>query len=221
MADNKQVFPMISEASWWTLRKRFQASIPSEVSTGYVKSLLSMSSDSSAFSNVINPMKQLGLIDTENKPTELSKEWRMDDSYKGACNKIIKLIYPDELLDLFPGDDVDKNMAKRWFMSKDNGSAAAGKMTALFVLLKNGQINNDKNAVGKKPTQINSATRSPKIKSVNKKQAVGIVNDAVKSTDFCNSPNVHIDLQIHISPESTTEQIEAIFHSMAKHLYNK
>lgn len=35
------------------------------------------------------------------------------------------------------------------------------------------------------------------------------------------SPEVHIDIQIHISPESTAEQIEKIFQSMAKHLYGR
>lgn len=36
-----------------------------------------------------------------------------------------------------------------------------------------------------------------------------------------NSPNhsVHIDIQIHISPEAATDQIDQIFKSMAKHLY--
>jgi hypothetical protein len=34
-------------------------------------------------------------------------------------------------------------------------------------------------------------------------------------------PEVHIDIQIHISPESTAEQIEKIFESMAKHLYGR
>jgi Family of unknown function (DUF5343) len=32
-------------------------------------------------------------------------------------------------------------------------------------------------------------------------------------------PAVHIDIQIHISPESSAEQIDKIFESMAKHLY--
>jgi hypothetical protein len=32
-------------------------------------------------------------------------------------------------------------------------------------------------------------------------------------------PAVHIDIQIHISPESSSEQIDKIFESMAKHLY--
>jgi hypothetical protein len=33
------------------------------------------------------------------------------------------------------------------------------------------------------------------------------------------SPSLHIDIQVHISPESTPEQIDKIFASMAKHLY--
>jgi hypothetical protein len=34
-----------------------------------------------------------------------------------------------------------------------------------------------------------------------------------------NGPSVHIDVQIHISPEANADQIEQIFKSMAKHLY--
>ena len=32
-------------------------------------------------------------------------------------------------------------------------------------------------------------------------------------------PSLHIDIQIHISPDATTNQIDQIFSSMAKHLY--
>ncbi len=32
-------------------------------------------------------------------------------------------------------------------------------------------------------------------------------------------PNLHIDVQIHISSDSTADQIDQIFASMAKHLY--
>lgn len=37
--------------------------------------------------------------------------------------------------------------------------------------------------------------------------------------DSQHRPNLHIDLQIHISPDSTPELIDQIFSSMAKHLY--
>ena len=35
------------------------------------------------------------------------------------------------------------------------------------------------------------------------------------------APTVHMDFQIHISPEAGAEQIDAIFAAMAKHLYSK
>lgn len=38
-------------------------------------------------------------------------------------------------------------------------------------------------------------------------------------TNGKSAPSIHIDLQIHVSPETTPEQIEQIFKSMAKHLY--
>lgn len=39
------------------------------------------------------------------------------------------------------------------------------------------------------------------------------------STSGRTIPSIHIDLQIHVSPEASSEQIDQIFKSMAKHLY--
>ena len=47
MAD-KQIYPMISEKSWWQLRNQFKKTIPSVVNVSYLKSLLSLNSDQSA-----------------------------------------------------------------------------------------------------------------------------------------------------------------------------
>jgi hypothetical protein len=34
-------------------------------------------------------------------------------------------------------------------------------------------------------------------------------------------PSLHIDIQVHISADASPEQIDQIFSSMAKHLYNQ
>ena len=81
MAEQNNSFPTISEKNWWTIRERFKSSLPSVVSTTYIKSLLSMANDNSANSNVISPLKRIGLIDDENKPTALANDWRIDDKY--------------------------------------------------------------------------------------------------------------------------------------------
>ena len=36
-----------------------------------------------------------------------------------------------------------------------------------------------------------------------------------------NDPSVHIDIQIHIDSSATSEQIDQLFESMARHLYRR
>lgn len=222
MAEQNNTYPMLSEKTWWTIRKKFQATIPSVVSTTYVKSLLSLSSDNSAISNVIAPLKRMGLINSEGKPTPLANDWRLDNKYKTVCDTIITNVYPTELLDLFPNKDIDKNQALNWFMEHGVGQTAARKMLSLFSLLKSGEIQEKEvtsaNRKNDKPKQV-----KPKIAKHNQiTDAIGSRDDSDiphSENDFKCRPNLHIDLQIHISPESTPEQIECIFASMAKHLY--
>lgn len=219
MADQSNSYPMISEKNWWTIREKFKASVPSTVTPNYIKTLLTMGSDNSANSNVINPLKRIGLIDDEGKPTALAYDWRIDDKYKSTCDTIVKAIYPHELLDLFPETEVDRSSARTWFMSQGVGQGAADKMVALFTLLKSGEIKDAKATISKKNKPVSKKPVS-KAKEIDKSEHSQSVQSVGEKTNIqANRPNLHIDLQIHISPESTPEQIEAIFASMEKHLY--
>nr|WP_325301431.1 DUF5343 domain-containing protein [uncultured Oscillibacter sp.] len=208
-------FPMISEKNWWTLRDKFKASLPAAATPNYIKTLLTLSSDSSANSNVITPMKRLGLLDDDNKPTPLANDWRLDNKYKEACNIMVEQVYPQELLDLFPDSEVDRATARNWFMGKGVGQGAADKMVALFILLKSGSIKEKKTAT---PVRENKKPTKPKTKEDQEAPVEIKVNSSQEGKSSIR-PNLHIDLQIHISPDSTPEQIDAIFASMAKHLY--
>ena len=215
MADSNS-YPMISEKNWWTIREKFKASLPAIATPNYVKTLLTLSSDSSANSNVITPMRRIGLLDEENKPTALANDWRLDNKYKEVCSSIIKNVYPTELLDLFPDSNVDRASARNWFMSQGVGQGAADKMVALFMLLKSGEIKDKNIATPKKSGKAVSKIAKPQAPSKSKEDSEPS-DPVVKPQPHGNRPNLHIDLQIHISPESTPEQIEAIFASMAKH----
>ena len=221
---NNNSYPMISEKYWWAIRNKFRASVPTTVTPTYVTSLLSLGSDASANSNVIYPMKRMGLLDDENKPTALANDWRLDDKYGEACSVIIRNVYPTELLELFPNSTVDRNSAKNWFMRNGVGQVAANKMVALFILLKSGEIK-EKEISQKKSVAATKGTR----RQSSNVAASAQVTESLENKDLTplniNSravrPNLHIDLQIHISPDSTPEQIETIFASMAKHFYGE
>ncbi|MEG0594171.1 MAG: DUF5343 domain-containing protein [Christensenella sp.] len=220
MAEQSNSYPTISEKNWWTIREKFKASLPSVVSPNYIKTLLTLSSEASAKSNVIIPLKRLGLVDDDGKPTDLTKDWRLDNKYSSACNIMIDSVYPQELLDLFSDTDVDRSSARDWFMGMGVGQGAADKMVALFALLKNGEIKEIKSTTPKQ----NKVTPKKTLNKTNSQSEVAQPNHNEDSQERSkhiqtNQPNLHIDLQIHISPESSPEQIEAIFASMEKHLY--
>lgn len=218
MAEQNNSYPMISEKNWWEIREKFKSSIPSTVSANYIKTLLSIGSDNSANSNVISPLKRVGIIDEEGKPTSLANDWRIDSKYKDVCETILNNVYPTELLDIFPDMEVDRAKARTWFMSQGVGKAAADKMVALFAMLKSGEIRERKSDSKKKSSKVERTIKKkakedveiPEKDCFNEKQMRGI-----------NRPNFHIDMQIHISPDTSLEQIDAIFASMAKHLYGE
>jgi len=86
------------------------------------------------------------------------------------------------------------------------------------MLLKSGEIKDKNIATPKKSGKAVSKIAKPQAPSKSKEDSEPS-DPVVKPQPHGNRPNLHIDLQIHISPESTPEQIEAIFASMAKHLY--
>jgi len=65
-------------------------------------------------------------------------------------------------------------------------------------------------------------TRKPSKAIPSKKPKTGTFTgeseDFEKRAEIPRRPSVHIDLQIHISPEATTTQIDQIFESISRHL---
>ena len=229
----KQFYPMMPERSWWTLRQQFKKTIPTALSVSYLKSLLGLTSDQSA-RNLLSPLKQMKIIDDEGKPLPRANDWRNDDKYSIVCQEILKDIYPSELLDLFPEKDVDASSVKNWFMDVCAiGASAAGKNATTFVMLKSGNIKDFSNIK-------TSTTKIAKPKTTLIQKSNNAITNKISTPTHVSSnttqqtptspipcsknevvPTVHIDLQIHISPEASNAQIDAIFASMAKHLYGK
>lgn len=217
--NSKNAFPKIPESNWWSIRQQFKKTIPNVVNISYLKSLLNLSTDQSAV-NLISPLKTFGLIDESGKPTERANEWRDDEKYASVCQEIVKEVYPIELMDLYPdSQDLDKPNISNWFMAKSKiGQSAASLIAATFILLRNGNVNTEKST---KKTKVNSIGSTKKKIQVEPQAKVDNA-PTLKSSQIEKSKNnlsMHIDLQIHISPEASAEQIDSIFSSISKHLY--
>jgi len=235
MANGDTSFPMVADSSWWKLRNLFKRKVPAIVTPTYLSTALSMG-EASANANLIGPFKKIGIIDKEGKPTDLAYDWRDDHKYRTVCEALLESCYPQELKDLFHSPDADIQRLKNWFMSQTRcGEPTAQKYARFYLLLLKADLNEAEVATSNKE-QKTKATKAPeKIKAqrvtpaISQQEKVFTSPDVSVSTPvvvpkiLSNSPELHINIQLHISPESSTEQIDKIFESMAKHLkdFNK
>lgn len=234
MAETKKDnFPSMSEANWWALRKRFIRTLPTGgVTSEYVSSVLGNMTPESARANVIRPLKAVGLIDEQNKPTDLASRWRHDEEYQAVCEEIRNTVYPQGLLDAFPDADADPVAVQNWFARNSGvGIDAARKMARFYLLLtdanpkKNTEAATSSRTSGSKVANSRKGSTSKPVKRVTE-QAAGVGSlggdtDSARnlaSSAGNNELSLHIDVQIHISPEASLDQIDQIFASMARHL---
>lgn len=228
--ETKENFPNLPAKHWWQLREKFKSSIPSTISPGYVATALDMQ-ESSAKTNVLPALVKLGIIDDKFKPKDRAYDWRDDKKYAEVCSGIIDEIYPEELRSALPGPNPSRDSVKRWFSNRVKvGNNAALRMAIMYETLseadyKKGEeflksLKNDNKKSSKPKSVPTPKTKEKKELRTAKTMVKNNKTDEITiNSDF--SPSIHIDLQIHISPETSAEQIDKIFASMSKHIFKK
>jgi hypothetical protein len=223
MVEAQKTFPNIPVTSWTKLRGQFKKTIPVTISSNYLASVLDVS-EASAKSNITPTLKQIGLIDDEGKTIqEIAKKFRDDNLYEEFCTDIIKKIYPQELIDAFPDKDSDKSKVLSWFMNHTGvGEAGARRMVAFYSILIEANPNVTKaTSSSKSKEQKDKPIKVKKTKSVskieNRKEAEE--NPSSSSSRQLVSPELNINIQIHISSDASPDMIKSIFENMAKYIY--
>lgn len=227
-------YPKIPRANWFAIRERFKSKPPGEVTASYLASVLNINLPSAK--NLIPPLKALGLIGEDNKPTDLAFDWRHDDTYSEACHKMLDATYPEELRDLFTQPDSSAQAVATWFSRHTrSGEAASSQNAAMYLLLLEADLSKKdaprvRSAAAAEPrvagrkSAVSKATREKRVAPAPAVEVHAVPADRAGFTDTAPSaksgfsPKLHVDIQIHISPDSSPEQIDKIFESMAKYL---
>lgn len=204
-------FPMMPIKSWWLLRQKFVSKIPAEVTSTYLASALSISKIA-ATNNILPTLRKVGIISSTGKTTPVATEWRDDAKYPAVCGTMLKQVYPQEIRDLASDEEADPDQVRSWFANHtSSGISAARKMAAFYLLLVNASPEKTASDKGQKPraaARKPAGHTKPDISTERKKQ--------FRSGGA--GPGIHLNLQIHISPESSPDQIDRIFASIAEHL---
>lgn len=183
--------------------------VPKKVDGVWLKAIGFTSSNDKSLLPVL---RSIDFVDGSKAPTE---RWRL---YRGAdsetvLGEAIRHAYSD-LYEIYDDahDRSNGEIANVFKTKSSAGDQAIGKQVGTF-----------KSLVSEAKFVVSARVPSP----VEPSSASGNENgtpsaSAPKSATSNNAtPSLHIDLQVHISPEASADQIDKIFASMAKHLYRK
>ena len=226
MASERKTYPYITTKAWWALRKKFNQSIPSQVTPSYLVTLLG-GKPISVKKNVLVALQTLGLVDQDGSTTSRAKLWRDDTRYSDVCKEIRDEIYPPDLLSAIPGPTIDADAAKRWFKTETGcGEDAARKMVGMYALLTAADPygGDQVTAPKSKDAMLADSKKRPKTIAASKKTVPVARQDRGSggaSIPRLDMPQMRLSVEIRIDASVTPDQIDLIFASMAKHLYGR
>lgn len=231
MATRAKSYPAIPAKIWLRLREKFFNSPPKgDVTAAYLATALGLGPKVAA--NVMPAIKQVGLVDDENRMTELAGRWRDDRTYGAACQEIIDTVYPDGLKDVSPPAAPDLDTAQRWFMNETkSGGPRAKQLAAFYVMVAKGDLAAAGERAGRRETAgsapaANGRSARTATSASGGKGATAPVRKRdeelhVAEVKTSPMPTLNIAVQVYVDKDMTPEQVDHVFASMAKHLYGR
>lgn len=185
------------------LTKIREVGIPPKATNQWLKTVGFTSSNDASLLTVL---RFIGFIDTSSSPTDT---WR---NYRGAQHgQVLANATRQGYSDLFAvyPDAHDRSAAEIENVVSTGSSAGKQAITKTVRTFQNLCSVADFTAAGDIPPPPPPGT------GANAEIPPGVPSSEISSL----SPSLHIDIQVHISPDASSEQIDKIFESMAKHLY--
>jgi hypothetical protein len=179
--------------------------VPAKVSVQWLKTIGFTSSNDSS---LIGVLKQAGLVDASGIPTSI---WTL---FRGAKHKSVL------------GDAIRKGYADLYAVYPDAHARSATELDHVFSTSSSA----GKQVIAKTVATFKALSEEAEFAASNEPTELVMESNALHTPPAQNpahapaaavggGPSLHIDVQIHISPEASTAQIDQIFASMAKHLY--
>jgi hypothetical protein len=213
MAD-KNSFPQIPSTVWWGMRAILQRTPNATIDDRYLGTHLDV--QDAAARQYITELKRVGLLSDEGRATPVANKWRHDETYWEAVLEILQASYPDGLLQVAPPGEADRQKVVSWFAREGLGTGTANNKAATYLLIGSRAPNEPPSRTQpseKKPGTVRStSSKPPRQKSDDSK------TDRLADGRIDPIP-LNVNVQIHISADASTDQIESIFAAMRRYLY--
>lgn len=182
------------------------AGTPTKVTQAYLKSVGFKSGNDSY---LIPILKTLNFVDQSGAPTDRWKDFRNKSRAREVLGAAIRDAYSD-LFQTYPDAHRKETEVLRNFFSTHYSKLSESTLGLVVRTFKVLADSASFDAAEEASAGVGGATND-----------VDRGSRAAANAHRADSPDVHIDVQIHIPATATSEQIDQIFASMAKHLYGR
>ena len=223
-------YPQIPSTVWWGVRAILNKTPSVTVDERLLGIQLNV--QEAAARQYISELKAVGILNDEGKATPLALKWRLDESYSEAVTQLVEGIYPEGLRHLAPPGEADRQKAVRWFQQEGLGQGAAGNKAATYLMVSSAQPNEapgranggkaSREEGGSRATQP-AERRSERSSPNNPAKRAGPSASGSKTRKVPSAYEalpLNVNVQIHISSDAGSEQIESIFAAMRRYLYD-
>jgi hypothetical protein len=186
------------------LAKIREVGVPQKASLQWLKAVGFKSSNDAS---LIGVLKFIGFTDSSGIPTS---RWTQ---YRGANHRQVL------------GEGIREGYADLFAVYPDANQRSQGDLDHVFSTSSSG----GKQVVGKTVSTFRALAEQADFSPVNEQTDLRMESGPLHTPaaqaplarvqSMAQGPTLHIDIQVHISPEASPEQIEHVFASMAKHLY--
>jgi hypothetical protein len=174
----------------------------------------------------LKELMAVGILNEDKKATSLALQWRLEEKYPAAVEQLIAKTYLQGLRDLAPASDGDRQKAISWFKHEGLGEGAARNKAATYFMI-GSPVPNE--SPSKTASDSSSSPKTSRAKRAVK--STGGSQEQVERTrsktggysgrDLTDNIPLNVNVQIHISADAGSDQIEAIFSAMRRYLYEK
>lgn len=219
----KARYPQIPSTVWWGVRNILQRTPNATIDERLLGVQLGV--QETAARQYISELRHVGLLTEDGKATPLASRWRLDDTYGEAVEAIVEQVYPEGLVHVAPPGEADRQKVVSWFLREGLGQGAAGNKAATYLLISSPEPNEPPTRGQQREGASAPARRKTPAVRESSQAANGVSKSSAKENDVGRTGRVetmplNVNVQIHISADAGSDQIEAIFKAMKRYLYD-
>jgi hypothetical protein len=164
-------------------------------------------------------MKRVGILDENGAATDLGQRWRLDEKYEEVVGEILEGSYPEGLINIAPPGQADRSAVERWFTHAGLGEGTARNKAGTYLMIANDRPGESK--VRAAPQKSERPVSDRKVARAETPRQPRVVREKPAERGHTGAAfPLNLNVQIHISADASTDQIEAIFAAMRKYLHD-